>query len=56
MMPNIPKTSFIFKNVIQNLPEICAGSIFTWIINLFCLIETVFEIVFSLDIYEQDTK
>lgn len=36
-MPEIPKTSFIFKNVIQNLPEICVRSIFTWIINPFAL-------------------
>lgn len=39
-MSEIPKTSSIFKNVIQNLPKICVRSIFTWIINPFCLIET----------------
>lgn len=56
MVPKIPRTLF-FKNVTQNLPEMCVRSIFTWIINPLCLNgDSSLEIFFSLDIYEQDTR
>lgn len=56
-MAKIPRTLFIFKNASQSLPEIGVGAIFTWLINSLCLNGyRSFEIFFSLDIYEQDTR
>jgi len=57
MMAKIPRTLFIFKNASQSLPEIDVKAIFTWLINSLCLNGyRSFEIFFSLDIYEQDTR
>lgn len=57
MMPKVPRTLFIFKNANQILPEIGIRAIFTWLINSLCLNGyRSFEIFFSLDIYEQDTR